>query len=125
MKKKKTGKLITRRLEFKRQASVFMTSFFVTLAVLGLIFGIFMVDKNTKEIGWGTENTTLAFSSSTQKLGMTVLGKNCSVSLGQKERRILQDASIAVSDMAPCRDKLLEMAFSSAGKYLSTHGFFE
>lgn len=112
--------------KLKSQTSAFITSFVVTLAVIGLIFGVFIVDRNTRDIGWGTSDTTLAFSSTSTRIGMTVLGENVTIDIGRykKECAAARDVSLAASFVAPGGLKLLRSAFVSAGRYFSALGVF-
>ncbi|MDR3552139.1 MAG: hypothetical protein P4L75_03345 [Clostridia bacterium] len=65
----------------RHSAAYFFTSFVLTLAVAGCGVGIFVVDKNTGEIGWRSDTAVLAISSENRKLNLTVMGNSYSVSM--------------------------------------------
>lgn len=75
----KTAKL-KRKRKTRRPAVYFFVSMFLTLAVAGGTACLFVVYHNSQDIGWSSGGTALAFSSSSHKLNLTVLGKYYSVS---------------------------------------------
>lgn len=65
-----------RRHEKRRQLTLFLTSFFTTLAVMGSAAGILVVDFRSRAIGWDNGGTSLAFSTQTNGVRMTLLGRS-------------------------------------------------
>lgn len=59
-----------------RPAASFFASFFVTLAVLGSVAAVVVADQNTRHIGWSADETSLAFSSQSQKLDVRLMGNS-------------------------------------------------
>lgn len=65
-----------RRPTKRRQAAYFFTSFLTTLAVIGTIAGVMVVDFRSRAIGWNEGGASLAFSPQNGGMRMTVLGRS-------------------------------------------------
>lgn len=125
MKKKKETKSRSRPKHYltappKSRFSYFLVSFVLSLALLGSLASVLVVDKNSRMVGWSEQRVELAFSNTAKSLEITVAGHSLAVDkkpvylIGS----FLGKLQTVYNYAKPAPDRLADMLYTAARKKL-------